>query len=61
LCLETAVGQVSRSLDSSDCALEPIPAVLATFELKARLDLVLDLLNQRIEVLEESRQIDERI
>jgi ATP-dependent Lon protease len=34
--------------------------VLATFELKARLDRVLALLNRRIEVLKVSRQIDER-
>ena len=34
--------------------------VLATFDLKARLDRVLALLNRRIEVLKVSRQIDER-
>src|SRR5580692_8406075 len=34
--------------------------VLATFDLKARLDRVLGLLNRRIEVLKVSRQIDER-
>ena len=34
--------------------------ILATFELKARLDRVLALLNRRIEVLKVSRQIDER-
>jgi len=34
--------------------------ILATFDLKARLDRVLGLLNRRIEVLKVSRQIDER-
>ncbi len=34
--------------------------ILATFDLKARLDRVLALLNRRIEVLKVSRQIDER-
>ncbi|MGO8829580.1 MAG: endopeptidase La [Steroidobacteraceae bacterium] len=34
--------------------------ILATFDLKARLDRVLTLLNRRIEVLKVSRQIDER-
>src|ERR1700753_1385656 len=34
--------------------------VLATFDLKARLDRVLALLNRRIEVLKVSRQIDEK-
>ena len=34
--------------------------ILGTFDLKARLDRVLALLNQRIEVLKVSRQIDER-
>jgi ATP-dependent Lon protease len=34
--------------------------ILATFELKARLDRVLALLNRRIEVLKVSREIDER-
>ena len=34
--------------------------ILSTFDLKARLDRVLALLNQRIEVLKVSRQIDER-
>jgi ATP-dependent Lon protease len=34
--------------------------ILATFELKARLDRVLALLNRRIEVLKVSKQIDER-
>jgi ATP-dependent Lon protease len=35
-------------------------AILATFDLKSRLDRVLALLNRRIEVLKVSRQIDER-
>ena len=34
--------------------------ILATFDLKSRLDRVLGLLNRRIEVLKVSRQIDER-
>ncbi|HEV7412016.1 MAG TPA: endopeptidase La [Casimicrobiaceae bacterium] len=43
-----------------DVGVEEKQALLETFELKARLDKLLDLLTHRIEVLKVSREIDER-
>ena len=43
-----------------DISAEEKQALLETFDLKARLDKLLDLLSHRIEVLKVSREIDER-
>jgi ATP-dependent Lon protease len=55
--IPTLVDLIASFLD-----LKPIEKqeVLATFELRPRLDLVLDFLQRRVEVLRISRQIDER-